>query len=232
MTMVRRILWCAAVAGLVLAGVLASVLVPAPGPARAWQASGLTVVAQQEDLFLNYDCTSAVEGDPGACDWPVTIVFWGNASVAKVKQALGSALPIYGVDEYLLLRDKRKRGGWWWVADRGIKSLSLTRAVHLRLYADPDGRLTNGVWGDYVLGTTHLDLNELSKNPTFGYSEDAAADVEAICARAYGGEAVTLDVLPLYNAEAERVEQRPNDKGGVESHVWQCDGLATMVYVP
>ena len=40
------------------------------------------------------------------------------------------------------------------------------------------------------------------------------------------------DVLPLLNAEPDRMEQHANDGGGVDSHYWQCDGLATMVYVP
>lgn len=102
----------------------------------------------------------------------------------------------------------------------------------LDLYADPDGHPTNSAWGDYVLGTTHLDLNELSANPTFGYSEEAAAAIEAICAQVYGASSVVPDTVPLLNAEPDRVEQRAKSGGGVESHVWQCDGFASMVYVP
>ena len=40
------------------------------------------------------------------------------------------------------------------------------------------------------------------------------------------------DVLPLFNVEPDRVEQRSNSKGGLDSHYWQCDGLASMVDVP
>ena len=35
-------------------------------------------------------------------DWPVTFMFWGNATVAKVDNALSSRLPIWGIDEYML----------------------------------------------------------------------------------------------------------------------------------
>ncbi len=82
-----------------------------------------------------------------------------------------------------------------------------------------------------MLATTHYDLNELSANPTFGRSEEAAA-IEALCAREHGSGAVEADVLPLFNAEPDRIEQDANDGGGVDSHYWQCDGPATMVYVP
>lgn len=39
-------------------------------------------------------------------------------------------------------------------------------------------------------------------------------------------------MLPLFDLEPDRIEQRLNDEGGLDSHYWQCDGLATMVYVP
>ena len=49
---------------------------------------------------------------------------------------------------------------------------------------------------------------------------------------AFGADAVVADVLPLWNVEPDRVEQRARTQGGVESHAWQCDGFASMVYVP
>jgi hypothetical protein len=204
-----------------------------PSAAAAWSAANLSVVSHGAQRFWNYDFEAAiVDGD--ACDWPLTIVFWGNASVAKVKQALGSSLPIAGNVMYLCVTpdSRRKRCAMGWSADRGIKTLSFTRALHVRLYADADGSLTSGDWGSYVLATTHLDLNELSTNPTYGYSEQAAAEIEALCASAYGAGAVAADSVDLRNAEPDRTETAPNTKGGVDSHVWQCDGMATLVYVP
>ena len=164
----------------------------------------------------------------------MTIVFWGNATVDKVKAALRASLPIYGTDEYLLAERRAIRRRWLrGVADTGVKSLSLTKALHMRLYGDADGAVSsNATWGSYVLATTHYDINELSANPTFGRSEEAAAAIEALCVKVYGAGAVEADVLPLFNVEPDRIEQRANDDGGLDSHYWQCDGLATMVYVP
>jgi hypothetical protein len=208
-------------------------LLSLPPAAAAWSAANLGVVSHGAQRFWNYDFEAAiVDGD--ACDWPVTIVFWGNASVAKVKQALGSKLPIAGNEMYLCVTPdgRHKRYAMGWAADRGIKTLSFTRALHVRLYADADGSLTNGDWGSFVLATTHLDLNELSANPTYGYSEQAAAEIEALCASAYGAGAVAADCVGLRNAEPDRTETAPNSKGGTDTHVWQCDGMVTLVYVP
>lgn len=216
---------------LVVTAVLAVAAAPVQS-AWSWNAASLACVAQEEDWFFTYDFVSA-RAMPDNCDWPVTIVFWGHATVAKVKTALSPSLPIYGNEEYGCVRDLpgRKRG-FVWTTDRGVKTLSLSNALHMRLYADADGCLSNATWGDYVIATTHYDLNELSSNPTFGMSEDAAAAIETLCARLWGAGAVVADVVPLGNVEADRVEQRPNSKGGLESHYWQCDGLASLVYVP
>lgn len=203
-----------------------------PVAASAWTPADLRAFSQDEDRFLTYDFESA-SARLSNCDWPVTIVFWGHASVSKVKTALGSTLVLPGNAMYAYVSDapQRKRP-YVWASDRGVKSFSLTRALHVRLYADADGRLTNESWGDYVIATTHFDFNELSSDPTFGRSEEAAAAVEALCVTAWGAAAVVPDVLPLANVEADRVETSVSSGGGVTSHYWQCDGLATMVYVP
>ena len=212
-----------------------------PQMAAAWTAANLTVVTHDRDRFCSYDFEVSTAATAETCDWPVTIVFWGNASVAKVKQALSSTLPISGNEMYGYLspdrgargiRHKRPPIGMEWIADRGVKSFSLSRALHLRLYADADGHLTNSIWGNYVVGTTHLDISELSTNPVYGYSEQAAAEIEALCANAFGADSVVPDVFDLHNPEPDRSEQRPNTKGGLDTHFWQCDGLASTVYVP
>jgi hypothetical protein len=223
----------------VVSGFAASLLVcllgllSLPPAAAAWSAANLDVVSHGTQRFWNYDFEAAVVDGDG-CDWPVTIVFWGNASVAKVKQALGSKLPSFGNQMYLCVTPdgRRKRCAMGWASDRGIKTLSFTRALHVRLYADADGSLTSADWGSYVLATTHLDLNELSINPTYGYSEQAAAEIEALCAGVYGADVVAPDSFDLRNAEPDRTETLSNTKGGVDAHVWQCDGMATLVYVP
>lgn len=216
----------------VVVAVCLGVFLALPSAATAWTASSLSVAGADEDRFYTYDFESS-KASVRTCDWPVTIIFWGNASVAKVKQALSSSLPISGNTMYAFVADTtRKRATLDRVSDSGVKSFSLSRALHVRVYADADGRLTNATFGNYVIATTHLDLNELSANPVYGYSEQAAAEIEALCASAFGATSVQPDVVDLHNPEPERADTRANAKGGVDTHVWQCDGLATLVYVP
>jgi hypothetical protein len=213
--------------------VCAAVLVALPQAAGAWTAAGLSVKVEREDRFWTYDFESA-RAVTDNTDWPVTIVFWGHATVSKVKAALRSSLPIWGIDEYACVSDQRRRKHhpFVWVSDTGVKTFNLSKALHMRLYADPDGYLTNATWGDYVIATTHFDFDELGTNPTSGRSEEAAAAIEAICVSVWGADAMQADVLPLFNVEPDRVEQRSNSKGGLDSHYWQCDGFASMVEVP
>jgi len=208
--------------------ILALVLMLAlPSIASAWTASGFAQVTVNEDSFYNYDCESTAAGFD-TVDWPVMFVFYGNATVAKVDAALSSRLPIWGIDEFMNLNDG---AGWQWVSNTGVKSLSLSRAVHLRLYAPGGQYFTNKAWGKYVLGTCHLDINELSSSPTSGYSEDAATEIAAMCRSIWGKRNVAANSKAMGNAEPLRTEDRTKSNGDIEHHVWQSDGYATLVKV-
>jgi len=198
-----------------------------PAIASAWTATGFTTITVKEDGFYNYDCESTT-ADAANVDWPVMFVFSGNATVAKVDNALSSRLPIWGVDEYMDLNDG---AGWQWVANTGVKSVSLSRAVHLRLYAPGGQYFSNKTWGKYVIGTCHLDINELSSSPTSGYSEDAAAEIAAMCQSIWGKRNVALNSFWMGNAEPLRIEERTKSNGDIEHHAWQSDGYATTVKV-
>lgn len=198
-----------------------------PLAASAWTASGFTTVKVNEDSFYNYDCESTT-ADSGNVDWPVMFVFYGNATVAKVDAALSSRLPIWGIDEFMSLNDG---AGWQWVSNTGVKSINLSRALHLRLYAPGGQYFTNKTWGKYVLGTCHVDINELSSSPTSGYSEDAATEIAAMCQGIWGKRNVAANSYAMGNAEPLRTEARTKSNGDIEQHVWQSDGYATMVKV-
>ena len=198
-----------------------------PLAASAWTASGFTTVAAKEDAFYNYDFESTRAAADNV-DWPVMFVFYGNATVAKVDAALSSRLPIWGVDEFMNLTDG---AGWQWVSNTGVKSLSLSRALHLRLYAPGGQYFTNKTWGKYVIATCHLDINELSSSPTSGYSEDAATEIAQMCRSIWGSRNVAANKQAMGNAETLRTEERTKSNGDIEHHVWQSDGLATMVKV-
>jgi len=198
-----------------------------PAIAGAWTAGGFAKVTVNEDGFYNYDCeTTTASFD--TVDWPVMFVFYGNATVAKVDAALSSRLPIWGVDEFMNLSDG---AGWQWVSNTGVKSLNLSRAVHLRLYAPGGQYFTNKAWGKYVIATCHLDINELSSSPTSGYSEDAATEIAAMCRSIWGKRNVAANSYAMGNAEPLRTEERTKSNGDIEHHVWQSDGYATLVKV-
>ena len=193
--------------------------------AGAWTAASLQPVTSVEDQFYNYDFTSRTVSTTGV-DWPVTIIFTGNASVSKIKSAFRSrgwsnpfVNTMYGYENDGL--------GFVFAADGGVKTFA-TKSPHMRLYA-PGGRLYNSTWGYYVIATTHYDNAELSKPPKqwFGMSEDAATAAVQTAVKAWGSTSVTLNAVPLANTQyGEAVG------AGGERHIWQCDGMATLIRVP
>jgi hypothetical protein len=122
------------------------------------------------DAWTNYDVTA--QGTQSV-DWPVDLVFWGNATRSKVYNQMRwiwSGSTIYAqVDDGT---------GPVWVGTGGRKN-TLCTDTHFRLYADGDGYLSSALLGNYVIGTAHLDRNECSSSPTFGYNETAEANVAA-----------------------------------------------------
>ncbi len=219
---------------------------PAAAMAAGYTAGGLKIVTSGEDSFWNYDYdkgSSRTYPDPataGHNDWPVTIVFYNAASVSKVRSIVKSWLSSTGSTMYARISDSA--GVWEWSGDAGRKEATYyfsglrltarTKVLHIRLYAHRNDRSHNAAWGDYVLCTTHFDNNELGQTPGapkwYGMSEDAAGVVDTwFAGRSY---AVSPDSLPLGNAEADGVTWRP-DVADL-SHRWQCDGLASMIYIP
>ncbi len=200
-------------------------LLAVAGVAGAWTAADLRPVTSVEDQFYNYDFTSRVVSATGV-DWPVTIIFTGNASVSKIKSAYRSrgwgnpfVNTMYGYEN--------DGSGFVFAADGGVKTFA-TKSPHMRLYA-PGGRLYNSTWGYYVVATTHYVNAELSRPPTqwFGLSEDAATAAVQTAIKAWGSKSVTLNTVPLGNTQyGEAVGANG------ERHIWQCDGMATLIRVP
>lgn len=205
----------------------------ATAPALGATASPGQVTAFTPDAgvtqFFRYDFTGPSVGATNQ-DWPVTLVFRGNASVSSVKLALGRAFPWPGSLQYGLVA---QNGAWAWDADAGRKTriCSLLRpSNHYRLYALPlVGRLLSPSWGSYVVGTTHQDRGECGPYSVAGWSEDAEA-VVANAARALNWQ-VEEDALDLGNREVARWEgARTGPYPG--SHFWDNDGMATVIHVP
>jgi hypothetical protein len=176
--------------------------------------------------FLAYD------GDPSlrrsGRDWPVSLVFAGHATVAKVKRALrAGGLTRLGHTRYLAYHTVD--GPIRFDGDRGLKTGCDANGtdVHVRLYAPTaTDRFSDPQFGSVVVGTTHLDrADACSVPPTmFGFSEVAEERVAALLARR--GWRVESDRIGLLNAEPYRRELVD------PAHVWWSDGRATLITVP
>jgi hypothetical protein len=176
--------------------------------------------------FLAYDGDPAL-GQSGR-DWPVSLVFTGNASITRVKTALRAAgLTRSGHTRYLAYRNAD--GTIRFDGDRGLKGACDANGTdtHVRLYAPTaTDRFVDPEFGSVVLGTVHLDRADgCSVQPTmFGFSEQAEARVAALLADR--GWRVQADRLALGNAEPYRRELID------PAHVWWSDGRATVISVP
>ena len=197
-----------------------ALLVSSAIPAAAWTASNLNVLSIREDYFYNYDFNTTDSTSYTNTDFPVTMLFWNNAEIDKVKAVyISSRWELIGNNQFARLNDG---SGWEWDNDRGVKTYGLHNC-HMRLYAPGStDTMYNVDWGYYILGTTHYDYFEFAGGWS-GYSEDAEAEA---CQTARNGQGwgVVEDWSTFYNYEAYRVE------GG--SHIWDNNGLVSAVYVP
>lgn len=193
-------------------------------PASAWTTYRLRVINFGGDYFYNYDFGSP--DDPPSrlnVDWPVTMMFTGNANINKVKKIYwGLAGPLQASPMHMKLNDG---AGWVWDSDRGTKSLGLVNC-HLRLYADSDDRLYNLTWGYFVIGTSHYDYYELNPNHYHGLSEAAEAELSNKAEGSGYVWFVDRDCIDMNNNEPYREE---TDENGVIRHLWMNDRWATQV---
>ncbi|UNQ73808.1 hypothetical protein [Infirmifilum sp. NZ] len=188
-----------------------------------WEAttSNLTVLAIAEDMFYNYDFASQSVSSSNV-DWPVCLVFYGNADVNKVKGIYWGAT-ILANPMYAYLNDG---AGWVWDPDRGTKGVVYSSYLggyvylHMRVYApNPPDYMSNTYWGRYVVATAHYDQFPLES--WSGYTEYAERHLASIASAK--GYATFVDWAYFYNPEPYRAEG---------SHIWLNDGYATAVYVP
>lgn len=195
--------------------VLSLIITTSVLPAMAYSTSNLNILSIREDSFYNYDFASETASNTNV-DWPVTMLFYNNANVNKVKNIFFIG---FGWLKYGRLNDG---AGWVWDSDGGTKGSSSwysDRWLHMRVYADSDDRMYNLDWGYYVLGTTHYD--QYPSETWSGYSETAEEEFASI-ARSKG-YAVYEDWGNFYNNEPYRVEG---------DHIWSNSGYTTAVNVP
>jgi hypothetical protein len=186
----------------------------------------LVRLSDRGPAFLAYDGDPTL--DANRRDWPVSFVFAGHASIAKVKRALRAVgLTQTGYTHYLAYHTPG--ASLRFDGDSGLKSKCDDHGsdLHIRLYAPTaTDRFIDPQFGSVVVGTAHIDhADGCGVPPTlFGFSERAERQIAARLAK--HGWRVQPNHLMLGNGEPYRRDVTD------PVHVWQSDGRATLVTVP
>jgi hypothetical protein len=221
---------CVIVVGALAGNALAANL----GVVSAWNPTpgNHMFVTVYEDGFYNYDSTDPVQSHT-VSDWPITMVFYGGATVNRVKdQVIGSPFNFSGSRLYQYLTDDRSNpAAAVWDQDAGVKTTAycpaFTDSDHIRIYADGDDFLYNVDYGMYVLGTTHKDSQECNPDASKRVSGWSEWVEDAVANHVRGkGYLVSQNCCWMFNAEGARLEQ------GTPDYYWLNNGYATYVYVP
>lgn len=188
------------------------------------------VIRKRGDSFRNYDFRSEQVSRKNV-DWAVTLLFFNDAEIGKVKDALFDPYDQTGGAMYGRL--KNNGGASRWDSDAGKKTTLCPgafrqpdSAFHYRIYATPvNDRMYNRVWGYYVFGSTHVDYNECGQDDTtyFGRTELAENYLSDTAAAEFGTNNVLDDHRSFGNEEPFRRQG---------NHIWFNNKLATYVRVP
>jgi hypothetical protein len=238
-----------------LAAVLCAtaIAVPSPSVSTATDVSTVAVPGSpvpvvtlpgDDRQFSSYDFRQDRFGD---VDWPVSFVFRGNASVARIKDGLchrsahswkyctaGGPEFLFNVPVAAGPSDQR------FTADTGVKRFNevcstTSFTAHIRLYSltAPDdsssASASTGVPGAKVVGTVHLDFDDKGgcTGRIHGYP-DVAEQWFVDAMRTIPGWTVRPGAWDLQTATPPYVVLRK--VSGVEvPHVYGMDGLATDV---
>ena len=193
--------------------------------ASASTTQNLALVTYHTNSFYNYDFDSQT-ATANNVDWPVDLIFYGNASISKVYTKINWVWT--GSNEYELVTTK---SGSTWVSSGGHKNTICTD-THFRLYAPKVGYFTDPVLGHYVIGTAHLDKNECGSTPTYGWNETAEAYVAARARAVWGKGAVTANATTLPDGTSTlSLLGNLNETGWQGNHYFWNDGLPTLIKV-
>ena len=189
------------------------------------------VCISSSDCFTNWDSESSSAFTPSTADWPVTIIYYGNAEVDRIKISYLWPLTGLGNSEYLYMVDS---GVVFVDSDRGMKTLTYIDYaicgvhlgwvyVHVRLYADPQKDYnTDPLWGHYVVATSHLDNAPFEHWSGF----PAIAEHYAVQRANSLGWNSNINALYVYNED-------PICRFGHNgNHININDGFASTIYVP
>lgn len=214
------------------AAVIALIALAAPQAAvsQTAKAGNFRVIKKRGDGFRNYDLREKTVSRTKV-DWAVSLLFWNDAEIDKVKSALSIKYDQEGGPMYARL--KNNGGAYVWDEDKGKKTTLCpglptqpSEAYHYRIYATPDNdRMLNRVWGYYVFATTHIDHEECPGGDAtwFGRSEVAEEYLTGVATDAWGASAVRNDHRSFGNGEPFRREG---------NHIWDNNKYASYIQVP
>lgn len=213
---------------------LLAILLTVCASGNAANSGSLKTIHVREDGFVNYDFEHEAARHTEV-DWAVNFVFYGRATIDRVKSKLSPWLWAPGSRMHAHVNNG---DGWQWDSDGGIKSAWCSfrpgsSTLHLRVYAPPAyNYLYNGAWGMYVIGTSHFDYQECYKNSWFGRSE-LAEHLIANDARQVSNWTVYEDYANFSNFQMAYSPSLgkyvPYREG---NHVWENNAWATFVHVP
>ncbi len=192
--------------------------------AQASTAQSLRVVSLgYGDYVYNYDFTAPQVNYRGV-DWPVSLLFYNNASINSVKSRFGGLFGYFlaGSKEHAYVNDGQ---GYVWDEDGGRKNgtPSLFGSTnHYRVYAPPTtDRFYNLSFGYYVIGTSHIDHNELQSFVGGGDYYDGTETTE----HDIGNRAAAMGLQT--NFDYANFSNRQYGKQG--KHNFQNDGRVTYI---
>jgi hypothetical protein len=203
----------------------------------------------QGDRFSNYDFLSESYKRDNV-DWAVDLVFAHGGTINRVKDQLDppfhigrAPIDLPGVDPveaaaspmWARINDGPQGSGGEWDEDAGKKTeLCQTEdepnIFHFRIYAPEDSdHFVNQKWGNYIIGTSHIDHNECAK---YGIENDGtpawAGNSEQSEHFIANHSRVNFESSAVYE---DRVWVRNWNLSLKVNHWWVNDGKATFIDV-
>lgn len=217
---------------LMIAAFFASLFMVIAGPdspASAKEAANIPGILYWDNgtYIFTYDFQNKEDWGRGNVDWATSLMFYGNASINRVKDILdGNGYGQISTNSmHMPVKDSTNLAVW--DDDAGKKGIAcpLTgqETRHYRIYADP---ATDFLWtealGGFVVATTHWDANECPNVNTRFYDSE---EVEGHIGNTMSGLGYTVshDFANFFNAEPYRVQG---------NSTWDNDGYATYIDVP
>jgi hypothetical protein len=182
------------------------------------------------DLVANYDVDCSGCGG-GNVDWPVDMIYWGNASRPTVGAAIESATGYHNSGGPKYSYTVNVGGGSGHQSDGGVKYQAgfpcADNTYHTRIYSDPTKSYNyNSTLGFYVWATSHADWHEAANgfewlcNPVFGDNE---------LAENFFSNAISSHTSWTVNRNAFSMNNVNNTQVG--NHHFYNNGNATKVHV-